>query len=273
MGRGAERTKASILLDGGKPKVTRAELRAVLEKAGIGVGDRKVDIGVVVGGDGKFSRYGRTEDIPLLFVGVRSRKATGSKAYLAKAYFDELAKVLEKVKAGKYRVEKLRRLEVLKNGRSLGEVFTDVYLQRGANSTCIRYKVRARGEGVRIDEAAIGDGVVVSTSAGSTGYYSYPDRIRGDSVDPAAYSKIGENQVGVCHVTPTYTERSGSKEHPLRYTLPWGCTIEVSLFRRADARLYGTTDSRGGVKVTMTDKITIRPGKKVTRLVSLREGE
>ena len=264
--------RARMLLDGGKPKVTPAELRAVLRKAGIGVGERKADIGIVVGGDGKFSRYGRTEDIPLLFVGVRSRKATGSKAFLASAHFDELPRALIEVKAGNYSIEKLKRLEVLKNGKSLGEVFTDVYLQRGANSTCIRYKVRARGERVRYDEAAIGDGVVVSTSAGSTGYYSYPDRIRGDFMDPAAYSKIGMNRVGVCHVAPTYTERSGSDEHPLRYTLPWECSIELSLFRPADARLYGTTDSRGGVEVTMKDKIVIRPGKKVTRVVSLREG-
>jgi hypothetical protein len=264
---------AMMLLDGGKPKVSPKELRRVLEGAGIGVSDTKADFGVVVGGDGRFSRYGRTENLPLLFIGVRSKKSTGSKAYLAQAYFDEVPAVLEEIKASRYRVEEHRRLEVLKNGKSLGEAFTDVYVQRGADSTCIRYNVRVKGPGVDFEEAAIGDGVIVSTRAGSTGYYSYPDRIKGDMMDPVAYSKIGEGRVGVCHVVPTYTERLGSDKHPLRYTVPWRSTIEVSLFRPADARLYGVTDSRGGVKVSMRDRVSILPGRNVTRVISLADAE
>jgi hypothetical protein len=262
--------KAVMLLDGGRPKVGRAELRKALERAGVEVVERKADFGVVVGGDGKFSRYGRTEEIPLLFVGVRSRRPTGSKAFLAQALYDELPRVLEEIVAGRYKIDRYRRLEVLMNGKSLGEVFTDTYLQRGAESTCIRYRVRVRGEGVSMDEAAIGDGVIFTTSAGATGYYSYIDRIDGETLNPRGYARLGRDKMGVCHVTPTYTERSGDKVHPLRYTLPWGCKIEVSLFRPGDARLYGTTDSRGGVKVTMGDKITIRPGKRVTRVIALR---
>lgn len=258
-----------MLLDGGRPKVTPNELKRVLQGAGMSVVERGADIGVVVGGDGRFSRYGRTESLPLLFVGVRAKRAVGSKAYLAAAYFDELSSVLQKIRSGNYWVEEDRRLKVLKNARSLGEVFTDIYLERGGNSACIRYKVRVSGDGVAIDEAAIGDGVVVSTPAGSTGYYSYPDRIKGDLMDPAAYATIGKDKIGVCHVAPTYTERSGSGEHPLRYTVPWGSKIEVSLFRPADARLYGTTDSRGGVRVSVRDRISIVPGRKVTRVIKL----
>ncbi|MDA4127444.1 MAG: hypothetical protein OK452_09655 [Thaumarchaeota archaeon] len=262
--------KAKMLLDGGRPKVGLAELKKILEQVGIEVADKSADFGVVVGGDGKFSRYGRTEDIPLLFVGVRSKTPTGSKGFLAGAFFDELPKVLEEITAGRYRVDEHRRLEVLMNGKSQGEVFTDTYLQRGAESTCIRYRLKVRGEGIALDDAAIGDGVIFTTSAGSTGYYSYPDRIKGESMNPAGYTRIGRDRVGVCHVNPTYTERTGSGEHPLRYTIPWGCTIEASLYRPADARLYGTIDGRGGVKVSMGDRITVRPGRKLTRIITLK---
>ncbi|MDA4121327.1 MAG: hypothetical protein OK404_02845 [Thaumarchaeota archaeon] len=261
--------KAMMLLDGGRPKVGKAELRRVLEKAGIEVAEKNADFGIVVGGDGRFSRYGRTEDIPLLFVGVRSGKPTGSKAFLAGALFDELPSVLKEISRGRYEVDEHRRLEVLINGKSQGEVFTDTYLQRGAESTCLRYNLRVTGQ-VALDEAAIGDGVIFTASAGSTGYYSYPDRIKGDSMNPSGYTRIGRDKVGICHVNPTYTERSGAVEHPLRYTVPWGCTIEASLFRPADARLYGTTDSRGGVEISMDDKITVRAGKKVTRVITLK---
>jgi len=261
--------KAKMLLDGGTPKVPPADLRKLIEKAGIEVGEIKADFGVVVGGDGKFSRYGRTEDIPLLFVGVRSKGVTGSKAYLAQTTLEELPNTLERIRDGDYKVNGYRRLEVFKNRRSLGEVFTDVYLQRGSESTCIRYKVRVTGRGVDMDEAAIGDGVVVTTSAGSTGYYSYPDRINEEWMNPAGFSTVGRDSIGICHITPTYTERTGSDLHPLRYTVPWGCRIELSLFRRADARLYGTSDKRAGVRIHLDDKVMVVPGKKVTKVIFL----
>ena len=260
--------KVRMLTDGESPKVPPAELRRVILDAGMMVSDGKADFGVVVGGDGRFSRYGRTEDIPLLFVGVRSRGAAGSKAHLAHTTFDELPRALRRIGKGDYSIEEHRRLGVLKNGKSVGEVFTDVYLQRGSESTCIRYKVRVTGPGVDIDEAAIGDGVVITTQAGSTGYYSYPDRIKGERMDPRAFARIGRDEVGICHVTPTYTERGGDAQHPFRYVVPWGSRIELTLFRKADARLYGTTDSRGGVRVGLTDTIVVVPGKGLTRVIS-----
>jgi hypothetical protein len=260
--------KVRILLDGGAPKVPPEELKKVIEKAGMYVSAAgKADFGVVVGGDGRFSWFGRTQDIPLLLVGVPSKGATGSKARLAQTTFEELPGALRKIREGEYRVKEHRRLGVLKNGKSIGEVFTDVYLQRGSESACIRYTVRVLGSGIDIDEAAVGDGVVVSTQAGSTGYYSYVDRIKGEWMDPAAVARIRRNEVGVCHINPTYTERTREPRHPLRYTVPWGSRIELSLFRESDARLYGTTNDRGGVAVGISDTVAVVSGKGVTKLI------
>jgi hypothetical protein len=259
--------RAKMLLDGGRPKVQPQVLKRLLVEAGMDVTDEKPDFGVVVGGDGRFSRYGRTEDVPLLFVGVRSGKAAGSKAYMARTMLDELPWVLELVKKGRFRVEKHRRLAVLKNGRQLGRVFTDVYLQRGSESTSIRYRLKVKGPGLRFEEAGIGDGVVVSTAAGSSGYYSYVDRIEGEDLDPTARAFIKEDEIGVCHIAPSYTEREGTGQHPLRYRLPWGTAVEISLFRKADARLYGTTDSKGGVRVKLGDHVRIGPSLSVTKVL------
>ena len=261
--------KAKVLVDGGTPKVPPDELKRVLVEAGMRVGDDSADFGVVVGGDGRFSRYGRTEDIPLLFVGVRSKGATGSKAFLAQTTYELLPRVLRRIRKEEYKVDEYKHLSVMKNGEALGEVFTDVYLQRGDDSTSIRYRVKVRGKGATFEEAAIGDGVVIATRAGATGYFSYPDRIKGDWMDPTAFAKIGKNKVGVCHITPSYTERSGTESHPLRYTLPWGSRIELSLFRKADARIYGTTDDRAGVRIGMTDTVAVVPGTGVTKVISL----
>lgn len=261
--------KVKLLIDGETPKVPPDDLKRVLVEAGMKVGVDGADFGVVVGGDGRFSRYGRTEDIPLLFVGVRSKGVTGSKAFLAQTTYDQLPRTLGRIRKEGYKVDEYRRLTVSKNGEHLGEVFTDVYLQRGDDSTSIRYRVKVHGKGVSFEEAAIGDGVVIATKAGATGYFSYPDRIKGDWMDPTAFAKIGKNRVGVCHITPSFTERSGTDKHPLRYTLPWGSRIELSLFRKADARIYGTTDDRAGVRIGMTDTVTIVPGTGVTKMISL----
>jgi hypothetical protein len=261
--------KVKMLLDGGTPKVPPEELARVIERSGMRVSQGRADFGLVVGGDGRFSRYGRTEDIPLLFVGMRSKGAAGSKAQLARIEYDHLPRALKRIGSGDYSVDEYARLAVLLNGKKIGEVFTDVYLQRGGDSTCIRYRVKVSGQGGTIEEAAIGDGVVISTSAGSTGYYSYPDRIRGDYIDPGGFASIEKDEVGICHITPTYTERAGTDLHPLRYTVPWGSRISLALFREADSRIYGTTDRREGVRVSLGDEVVVRPGRKKTRVISL----
>lgn len=261
--------KVKLLLDGGTPKVPPNELGKLVRDSGLQLDGNKPDFGIVVGGDGVFSRYGRTEDIPLLLVGVRKRGAAGSKAHLAQTTYDALPDALAKIKGGRYSVVEHRRLGVLKNGRSLGEVFTDVYLQRGSDGGCIRYRLQVSGHGVAIEEAAIADGVIVTTPAGASGYYSYPDRIKGDDMDPDAFASLEKDQVGICHVNPTFTERRGMAEHPLRYAVPWGSKVTLSLFRKADARLYGTTDRRSGVRIRQGDKVTVVPGKKPTRLITL----
>ncbi|MDA4124347.1 MAG: hypothetical protein OK438_02675 [Thaumarchaeota archaeon] len=260
--------KVKILMDGGRPKVDPGELKRVIKDAGLEMTTGRADLGVVVGGDGVFGEYGRTETVPLLFVGVRSNKVTGSKAFLAAAYYDELPEVLERVKTGSFKVSEQKRLEVFKNQKSLGEVFTDVYVQRGAESNCLRYKVRTKGEGASTEEAVIGDGVVVTTAAGSTGYYSYPERISGGGFRASAFSKFRIDQLGICHINPTYIERSGSMEPPFRYTVPWGSQVEISLFRDADARVYGVQSGRDGVRVSKNDRVTVVPGEHSTRVIS-----
>jgi hypothetical protein len=260
--------KVKILLDDELPKVPRGSVEKAVREAGMEPTSRNADIGLVVGGDGVFGRFGRTESLPLLFVGVRSGSETGSKAYLAATFFDELPTALSSVAAGRYKVRQSKQLEVLKDKHSLGTVFTDVYLQRGAESNCIRYRVKVSGK-ESFEESAIGDGVVVTTAAGSTGYFSYPEKMRGEELDPSGHRMLNDDQVGVCHIVPTYSVRAGTKEHPLRYVLPWGSRVEISITRRADARLYGVGPDRGGVKVSTGEDVSILPSEKTTRIVAL----
>lgn len=261
----------SILIDPERPKVRRADVLKAVRSAGIAVSIKKPDLGIVVGGDGAFSDYGRRMSIPLLFVGVRSSEPTASKGYLAEVTFDGLSEALEKIKRRIYSVVEYRRLQVSINGKVRGEVFTDVYLEKGAESNCLRYYLDVNGNGPSFTDSAIANGVIICTSAGSTGYYSYIDRLdQGDRVDPDSYTQIGVSEVGVCHIAPVLTVRGTGGEAPLRYTVPWGTSFRLRLTRDADARLFGTNRSRRGIRVRIGDTIDVRPSPHTTRVVRLR---
>ncbi len=266
--------RATILTDPEKPKVARPEVARILKAAGIGVSDRRTDFGIVVGGDGLFSYYGRIVKtaLPLLFVAIRSRGTTATKGHLSHVYFDDLPGVLESIVRKEYTVTEYKRLEVDVNGTKKGEVFTDVYLEKGADSNCLRYHLEVMNKGASFMDSAIANGVIISTSAGSTGYYSYLDKLRrGDRLEPERFSIIQEDQVGVCHIAPLLTTRENGKgaEFPLRYTVPWGSRFRIRLTRDADARLFGITKQRKGIRIRLGDYIDVRPSASVTRVIEL----
>ena len=95
-----------------------------------------------------------------------------------------------------------------------GDVFTDVYLEKGADSNCLRYHLEARGKGTDFTESAIANGVIVCTSAGSTGYYSYIDKLRtGTDFQADRFTQIGADEIGVCHIAPVSRNGTGHGRH------------------------------------------------------------
>ena len=264
--------KAIILTDPERPKVSRAEIARIMKGAGIEAVEREADFGVVVGGDGLFSYYGRmaTTALPLLFVAVRSRGTTSTKGFLSHVYLDDLPSALDSIAKKQYTVTDYKRLDVAINGVKRGTVFTDVYLEKGADSNCLRYHLEVNFGDLSFMDSAIGNGVIICTRAGSTGYYSYVDRLRhGDWLEPKRYSLIGEDQVGVCHIAPMLTTREGGGKSPLRYTVPWGSTLRIRLTRDADARLFGITKSRSGIRIRVGDYVDVRPSATATRVIRL----
>jgi NAD+ kinase len=263
--------KATVLVDEERPKVSESQIVSTLRKSGIEYSASSPSFGVVVGGDGLFSYQGRQLSIPLLFVGTESRRPTDSKARLAEVYLTGLENALLEVKRGKFAIVKHRRLEVSINGGEFkGEIFTDVSLEKGADSNCIRYAVDVLGKGSKFTDSAVSNGVVITTAAGSTGYYSYLDKLdRGDRLEPERFTKIQEGEVGVCHIAPTYTSREGTTGHPLRYSVPWGTSFKISLMRDADAHLFGVTRSRKGIRITTKDVVEIGPSRNTTNVIRL----
>jgi NAD+ kinase len=76
--------------------------------------------------------------------------------------------ILERVKNGAYTIEKLWKIEASVDGKTLVGL-NDITVHNGDPRHAIRYDVFLDGE-IHLSEV-IGDGVVVSTPFGSTGYY------------------------------------------------------------------------------------------------------
>ena len=263
--------RATVLVDSERPKVSEAEVVSLLKRSGLEYSAASPDFGVVVGGDGLFSHQGRQLSIPLLFVGTRSRRPTDSKARLAEVYLTGLEEALREIVAGRFKIMKYKRLQVsISSGDFNGDIFTDVSLEKGADSNCIRYTLEVSGRGIEFTDSAVSNGVVITTTAGSTGYYSYLDKLwHGDRLEPEKYTVIEEDEVGVCHIAPTYTSRDGSKQHPLRYTVPWGSAFKINLARDADAHLFGATKSRKGLRITTEDTVVVGPSRNSTNVIRL----
>jgi NAD kinase len=178
--------KFGIFVHPKRPKIPIKKILKVVRSAGISsYSGIHPDIAIVVGGDGTFSYYGRTLSIPMLFVGVNEKDILGSKARLAHIFFDDLAKSLVAIKEGRYIIDERRMFSLNYGTNGSKDILTDVYLERGIFSGCIRYAVSVYAidkfkcsTNEKFTDYAIGNGVIISTSFGSGGYYSYPDRIK-----------------------------------------------------------------------------------------------
>ncbi|PWU79592.1 MAG: hypothetical protein DLM72_16530 [Candidatus Nitrosopolaris wilkensis] len=291
------------------PKISLNEILKVVQSTGITYPNRNPDMAIVVGGDGTFGYYGKKLRIPMLFVGVNDKDIIGSKARLAEVLFEDLPKALDDINNGNYTLDKRRMFSVSikhkNNDNQNGiegaiDILTDIYIERGIFSRCIRYALsvtirEANSEYhtmKKFAEYAIGNGIIISTSFGVRGYYSYLDRItagirnNNNNSNNNSIQTFPDNRLGICHIIPTFLVRKLSlgkrKENKkkrtlvpssyIRYTVPYQSIIKISLTRNADVRLYGTTEHSRGLAITSNDEIIISPSRRTAKIIRLDYG-
>ncbi len=263
--------RVGVFVNPRRPKVSQEKIVALVRSAGLTV-SKDPGIAIVVGGDGTFGYYGRKMSIPMLFVGVEEQDVLGSKARLAEVTYTELGPTLEKIASGDFAVEEKNMLCVEHDGKTT-DVLTDVYLERSVFAGCMRYTVSVQGP-IRFTEYAIGNGVIISTSFGSGGYYSYPERISLGEWTKKNPSGFEDDRIGICHIIPTYLSRKQDGQTvagQLRYTVPFASRIAVSLSREANGRLYGITSHHRGVRIKK-DGIVVRGSDKKARIIRISRG-
>jgi NAD+ kinase len=266
--------KFGIYVHPKRPKIPTEKIIRRITPAGFSYSQKDPDIAIVVGGDGTFGYYGRTLSIPLLFVGVRQLGLASSRARLAEISYDELVNALRAIENGRYKIMEKRMLSAGLNGQYV-DVLTDVYVERGKFAGCLRYKIDIKSLGrdrsLRFSDCAIGNGVIVSSSFGAGGYFSYPDRLMRDKMSS---SDFADKRIGICHIIPTYLARKRStmvrESRKIRYTVPADSRIEIRLLRDARGRLYGTTLRSEGLAIRLGDTVTVTSSKQTAKIVKLK---
>jgi hypothetical protein len=272
--------KYRIYLHRSRPKVPAKDITKIFKGIGINPSSKVPDIAIIVGGDGTFGYFGRKLDIPMLFVGVKDPNPVGSKASLAELFFDKLHYGIRKIEEGNHYIENRTLISVDYCGRC-EDVFTDVYLERGNFGGCLRYLVslntkKGKHNEFRFTDYVIGNGVIVSTATGSSGYYSYPQRITSKTI-PSYKAQFSNNKLGICHIAP-YSLLRVSKGHTfpkykkpeVQYTIPLQSEIKLNLLRPCIALLYGLSPDSRGIKISENDTITIEPSPRTAKIIKIK---
>lgn len=264
-----------------RPKVSLEHMIELIQSAGLTYSRRDPDIAIVVGGDGTFGFYGRLLTVPMLFVGFREKDLLGSKARLAHIYFEDLSKSLKDIQRSKFSIDERKMLSVGYGASKPKEILTDIYLERGIFSGCLRYSVSVDYKkkmkhylSQGFTDYAIGNGVIISTSFGSNGYYDYPERIKlGKWNGTRQVKRFSDKKIGICHIIPVFLVRKSVdgifESRIIQYTVPFESNINVTLTRGANARLYGTSYGSRGVKISGNTKITISPSIRTAKIIRL----
>ncbi len=128
---------------------------------GFGVDDVEPDIVFSIGGDGTFLKaIQKYKEIDAIYIGIN----TGNLGFLCEFKFEDVDTIIQKLKKGNYKVEERPLLKVDTKGKEFF-AYNEVRIQ-SINGTSIKFDVHVNG---RFLESIKGDGVLVSTPAGSTG--------------------------------------------------------------------------------------------------------
>lgn len=142
-------------------------LRKKLESRGYIITDENFDLGIAIGGDGSFLRMIKNSSFneDVYYLGVNA----GTLGFSQDIYPDDLDHFIEKLDNREYKIEKIGVLE------------TEVYVDGGVSKFCSLNEISVRDKDLNtvflnilingnLLEKFVGDGVLVSTSFGSTAY-------------------------------------------------------------------------------------------------------
>jgi NAD+ kinase len=212
----------------------------------------KYDILIVVGGDGTIFRAAKEYPNTAL-LSIKRLKIPFSAA-------------LEKIKKGKYKVEKITRLEAkYKNFKSWG--INDISVLRD-DECASRFRIFINGRDAFGDEL-IGDGIIVATAYGSTGY----NWTAGGSVLKENEKKFVVKPICSAYFNKRYfvKNRNVMKRVEKSKIIPDNKEIIVKFSRGSENKIVpdGRKEERFYANIKAGEKILIRKTKENSKFVKI----
>lgn len=126
----------------------------------------EIDFVISIGGDGTaLSASHFIDDKPLLAVNLSPGVSVGA---LTTISVDNLAGKLEEIKLGKFRTEKLERINILINGKTAEHLaLNEVFIASEKAYHISKYKIKFKGN----EEVQRSSGLIFSTGTGSTAWF------------------------------------------------------------------------------------------------------
>jgi NAD+ kinase len=208
----------------------------------------KTDLVVVLGGDGTLISVARLigdREVPILGVNL------GSLGFLTEITLDELCSSVDRYLSGDYRISERMMLHVavVRNGLVIEEkrVLNDVVINKGALARIIDLETTINGNYLTTFK---GDGMIVSTPTGSTGYSLSAN-------GPILYPEL--ECFAITPICPhTLTNRPIVVASDSLITIALKCINED---------VFLTLDGQVGVELKCGDEIRIAKAEKRTRLI------
>jgi NAD+ kinase len=213
--------------------------------------DRDADLFLTVGGDGTILMVLHATDKPIFGVNA------GAIGFLAEVEPPQAALGIDQIIRGDYRVEQRDKLQAWLDQRRLPDATNEVTLQTSRIAKLIRFTITVSGE---VLDTLRGDGIIVSTATGSTGYAM---SVGGPLVHPLVHGTV---------LAPIAPFRLSARP----WVVPSDAVIELTLLERdssqGEQHARVVVDGQHGLDVRPGQTVRIMPSPRKARFIRLGSG-
>lgn len=221
-----------------------------LEQDGTPLPEMDADLYVTVGGDGTILLTLEHTEKPVLAVNA------GGVGFLTEVEPKYAPSAIDRILSGDYAVEERTRLAAFLGRERLPDAINEVTVQTAKIAKLIKFRLRVDDEVV---DTIRGDGVIVATSTGSTGYAM---SVGGPIIHP---------RVDAVVVAPIAPFRLSAR--PL--VVPYDSVVEVTLLERKsgkdDKGAKVVIDGQHGYGLPYDGTVTMKPSPRRSRFVRFQE--
>jgi NAD+ kinase len=237
----------------GEEPLVESGLAEALGEPGVAITDmdQDADLFVPVGGDGTILWTLQHTDKPVFGINV------GAIGFMAEVEPPQTKDAIQAILGGAYRIEERNKLAAYLDGERLPDAANELTLQTRRIAKLIRFTVHVDGE---VLDTYRGDGIIVSTATGSTGYAM---SVGGPLVHPRVNGTI---------LAPIAPFRLAARP----WVVPSDATIDLTLLERDSAQgvqqAKVVVDGQHGFDVATGATVHITPSERKARFIRLGSG-